>query len=96
MAEDVSEAVRTLDLPGEGERLQVRRESVRAAYDYLAQRGTAGRAEFVADVYGEYESSFAFADLDADEWWERYVAPGLRELPNVGPPDADERWTFEE
>lgn len=81
--DDVSTAIRSLDLPAEGPRLQEARDSVRAAYDYLAVHGSATSTDLKIAVYPEFESSSYFAVEDADSWFDRYVGPGLTQLPGV-------------
>lgn len=90
MPDDLSEAIRELDLPATGATLQEVRDSIRTAYEYLRERGSATRADFEADVYPEYESSHLFADETADSWFETYVAPGFEQLPNVE--RVDDEW----
>ena len=83
MTDDISEAVRELDLPADGPELQEARDAVRAAHEYLSERGEATSADIVVDIYPEFESSYLFDDETADSWWEEYIAPGLEQLPDV-------------
>lgn len=80
--DDISEAIRSLDLPADGARLQEARDAVRVAYNYLQERGSATAADVKADIYPEFEASSQF-DEDADEWFDRYVRPGFEQLPDV-------------
>lgn len=89
--DDLSEAIRDLDLPAAGPKLQEVRDSIRAAYEFLHGRGSATRAEFEAEVYPEFASSHLFDDETADSWWEQYAAPGFEQLPNVERADGEWR-----
>ena len=83
MPDDLSEAVRDLDLPASGPKLQEARDSVRTAYEFLRERESATPTQIQAAVYSEYESSNLFDDETANSWFEEYVGPGFEQLPNV-------------
>lgn len=83
MPDDLSEAIRELDLPASGPKLQEARDSVRTAYEFLHERESATPAEIQAMVYPEYESSHLFDDETAVSWFETYVVPGFEQLPMV-------------
>lgn len=93
--DDLSEAIRDLDLPATGPKLQEARDSIRAAYEFLRDRGSATRAEFETEVYSEFASSHLFDDETADSWYEEYAAPGLSRLPNVEHADGEWRYRSE-
>lgn len=83
MPDDLSAAIRDLDLPAEGETLQQARDSVRSVYEFLDERGSATSGEIEAAIFPEYESSYTFAEETAESWFETYVAPGLEQLSAV-------------
>lgn len=90
--EDVSEAIRTIDLPGSGPALQVQRDSVRAVHDYLVEHGSATATDIRRDVYPEFEDSSHLEDDTADSWWTEYVAVGLNQLSTVE--KQGDTWTY--
>lgn len=80
-------------------------ETVRAAYEYLQEKGTATMSEFVLEVMPEHPTGYdAEADVekfnDPDKrnrstWWRRVVKPGLEALPDVeSPPSGGSDWKY--
>lgn len=65
-----------LDLPGSGDKLEERREAVRACLDYLEENREAKPAELKETVYPDYTGGYA----SARSWWKNCVYKGLRQL----------------
>jgi hypothetical protein len=76
------------ELPGPDERLQERRDALRAAYDYLRDNPDADLGEFLSEVFPDHPAGYK----TADEWWEA-IGPALEGLPNVDiASDRDHLW----
>lgn len=86
----VEQRVQEMELPGSGPRIEARREAILAAFDYLRERPTAKKSDFLADVYPEYKAGF-----DTPEGWWNVVQQALKELPHVEPPkERGHIWHF--
>lgn len=86
-----SDPIRALDLPGTGETLERRYEALRTLYELLEAEGSATRSDFldVVDVEGTGYAS-------TESFWSNAGRPGLRELPDVHPPeDGHHEWRIE-
>ena len=82
----VEEALEAMEFPGASEMMRDwRRDAVRAAYEFLRERGPATSDELIDAVYPPHSAGYA----SDGAWWE-CVRPRLRELPGV---EADgDRW----
>lgn len=86
---EAEDAIATLDLPGRGDRVEARREAIRAIYDYLRREGSATRSEI---------QEAGVVDVDATGYTEFYsfwtncinTPEALRDLPGVDPPGEGE------
>jgi len=75
----IEDALDELAFPGASELMRDwRRDAVRAAYEYLRERGPADREALAEDVYPAHSAGYA----DAESWLD-CVAPRLTELPGV-------------
>ncbi|SNZ16018.1 hypothetical protein SAMN06269185_2675 [Natronoarchaeum philippinense] len=75
----VEDALDELDFPGASELMRDwRRDAVRAAFEYLRERGPADADALAEAVYPAHSAGYA----DADAWLD-CVAPRLAELPGV-------------
>lgn len=84
-----ADRIESFDPPGTPDQADDRRTALRRAYEYLRERGTATRADLVADVYPEARG--AYDDPDAG-WWSEVIAPGFERLPDVE--RSGEEWRF--
>lgn len=91
--EPPADVFESFDPPGTPDQKDQRRQALRAAYDYLRERGGATRAELVENVYpiapGAYESP-------SDGWWSEVVQPGLTAVPGAVPDSGEDAWRFDE
>ncbi|MFB6129395.1 MAG: hypothetical protein ABEJ28_01070 [Salinigranum sp.] len=86
------DAIEAFDPPGDPEQKERRRDALRRACAYLADRGRADREDFVADVFPEAPGAYERAD---DGWWRRVIRPGLAQLPGVEAPESrGGEWRF--
>lgn len=76
---DVDETIDALELPGRGERVEQRREAVRACVAYLREHGEGRRSAFVEDVYPNHPAGFG----SAGGWWNAIGKQGLAEIADV-------------
>jgi len=75
----IEDALDELEFPGASELMRDwRRDAVRAAFEYLRERGPADRDALAEDVYPAHSAGYA----DAEAWLD-CVAPRLAELPGV-------------
>lgn len=75
----IEDALAELEFPGaSGLMRDWRRDAVRAAFEYLRERGPADREALGEDVYPAHSAGYA----DAEAWLD-CVAPRLAELPGV-------------
>lgn len=89
--EELTEAIEAVDTPGSGQTAREREQALRAAYQYLKERGEAQRSDFeelLGDDVG-YKGGF-------DSWWTNYVKAkdALAQLPGVEPPGAEGAHTW--
>ncbi|RLM62481.1 HTH domain-containing protein [Halorubrum sp. Atlit-26R] len=90
---DVDEVIEDLDLPGSGERVEQRREAVRACVAYLREHGEAQRSAFVDEVYPDHPAGFG----SSGGWWNAIGKQGLAEVADVvdvvdAPPEGSHVW----
>nr|WP_032073162.1 HTH domain-containing protein [Halorubrum sp. T3]AGI12349.1 hypothetical protein [Halorubrum sp. T3] len=91
--DDVDEVIDDLDLPGRGERVEQRREAVRACVRYLREHGEAQRSAFVDEVYADRPAGFG----SSGGWWNAIGKQGLAEVADVvdvvdAPPEGSHVW----
>lgn len=89
---DVERRIGDLDLPGSGETLKRRRETVREFYRHLRQHGDASRSDLL-DLVDASEVSYS----SPQSFWNDCVRDreALERLPGVEPPDEDGRaWRY--
>ena len=95
---DVETAIATTDIPGSGDKLDARREAVRAAVAYLRENGTATPADFKRDVYPEHPARHTEGSDPANAWWKRTVSEGLKQIADrteaIEPADTSGQWTW--
>jgi len=70
---DVEAIVDELDLPGSGDRVEMRRNGVRACLRYLRERGEAQRSDWIEDVYPDHPAGFG----SSGGWWNAIGKQGL-------------------
>ncbi len=64
-ADDLADDLADLDLPGNEEKVEQRREAVAACYRYLANERTASRKDFIDAVYPEHPAQYG----SGASWW---------------------------
>lgn len=90
--ETVSNPVAELDLPGSGDRLERRREAVRALYEHLQEEGTASRSDFL-ELVDPDEVGYS----SAESFWTNLVKArdALKQLPGVeAPGEGEHTWRY--
>lgn len=87
-----TEAVESFDPPGTADDRAERRAALRAAYEYLRERGIVHRSEFRVNVFPEATGGY---ESPNDGWWEDVVGPGLESLPGPQYDDEDDVWRFD-
>lgn len=96
--ESVAATIDGLDLPGSGAKLDARRDAVRAAVEYLRERGTAKPADFQRDVYPDYPARHTEGENPERAWWKRTVSKGLKQVAErtnaIDPADHSGVWTW--
>lgn len=89
-SQSVSNAIQRAELPGTGPTLEVRRDALSAAYDYLSDHPEAKKADFLRDVYHDHPAGY-----DSAEGWWNAIQPALKQLPGVDPPkERGHIWHF--
>lgn len=68
------EIIDGLDLSGSGDRLEARRDAVRACYEFLRENGKARKSEFVEALYDEHTAGFG----SPGGWWNEIGNNGLK------------------
>jgi len=90
----VDDVLAELDMPGSGDRLEARREAVRACYQFLLNHGQAQKSDFLDDVYPDHTAGYQ----SSGGWWNT-INPALRELcerrGDVDPPASEGEHTWE-
>lgn len=84
-----------LDLPGEGDLADERREAVRACWHHLRREGTATRSDFVSAVYDDHPAGYG----SEGGWWNAVGKQGLRGLADrrddvTAPSEGAHQWRF--
>lgn len=76
---EIESALDEMEFPGASELMRDwRRDAVRAAYEYVRERGPADREALAEEVYPPHSAGYADADA-----WADCVTPRLAELPGV-------------
>jgi len=91
--------VEELDLPGSGEKLERRREAVRACYEYVQEQGKAKPADFREDVYPDHPAMYTEGEDPAYSWWTNCMYKGMKQLAETDDrlkvPDTTGEWRYE-
>jgi hypothetical protein len=87
-------------LPGSGEKLDARREALRAVVTYLRDRGTASPADFREEVYPDHPAAYTSGSDPARSWWKNAMYPGLRAIAEradqLKKADTTGKWSYTE
>lgn len=67
-------------LPGTGEKLEERREALRAVVHYLREHGTATPKDFRRDVYPDHPARYTEGSDPPYSWWTNAMYEGMSEL----------------
>lgn len=73
---DVDAIVDEIELPGRGDRVEMRRNGVRACLRYLREHGQAQRSDWIEDVYPDHPAGFG----SSGGWWNAIGKQGLSEI----------------
>jgi len=84
-------------LPGSGEKLEERRDALRAAVEYLHEHRKAEPKDFKRDVYPDHQAEYTEGEDPPNSWWKNCIYKGLRELAErsdeIEKPDQTGEWT---
>ena len=85
-------------LPGSGEKLEKRREALRATVEYLQEHRKAEPKDFKKDVYPDHQAEYTDGEDPPNSWWKNCIYKGLRELAErsdeIEKPDQTGEWTY--
>jgi len=79
----LEEVLEMIDVPGSGEKEQERREAVRAAIDYLQEKGGAEPSDLKADVYPDYPARYIDGKDPATSWWKNCVYKAFDQIAEI-------------
>lgn len=77
--DDLDEQLADLDLPGDGDVLERRREAVRECYELLQEQGKLSKSDALEKVYPDHPAGYE----SPGGWWNTIGKVGLRDLARV-------------
>lgn len=85
-------------LPGSGNKLEKRREALRATVEYLREHRTAEPKDFKTDVYPDHPAEYIAGEDPSNSWWKNCIYKGLRALAErsteIQKPDQTGEWRY--
>lgn len=87
----IETALDSAEIPGTEQQQERRRETLRAAYGYLREQGSARKSDFANDVYPDYTGGYS---QPGGAWWRKVIRPNLDVFPGVVKPSGGGAWEY--